>query len=143
MESGFSVIIENMETIDQTIQPVVTRAFIRRGGRMVIPLGDDEVEQYRDFRLFLHTKLFNPHYPPQVQAETTVINFMVTPAGLEDQLLSVVIKTERPDLASHRSALIQQENQFKVSVVPSVSVMTVAAAVNLVASFTRRVLVST
>lgn len=119
MESGFSAIIENMaETIDQVIQPVVTRAFIRRGGRMVIPLGDEEVEQHKDFRLFLHTKLSNPHYPPEVQAETTIVNFMVTPAELEDQLLSVVVKTERSDLASHKSALIQQEKQFKVSVAP-------------------------
>ncbi len=32
----------------------------------------------RGFRLFLHTKLSNPHYPPEVQAETTLINFTVT-----------------------------------------------------------------
>ena len=33
---------------------------------------------HRSFRLFLHTKLSNPHYPPEVQAETTLINFTVT-----------------------------------------------------------------
>lgn len=114
MERGFSVIIENMgETIDPIVLPVVTRAFIRRGNRNVILLGDDEVEQHPDFRLFLHTKLSNPHYPPEVQAETTIVNFMVTPTGLEDQLLAVVIKTERPDLAAHKAALLQQQNQFK------------------------------
>lgn len=114
MERGFSVIIENMgETIDPMILPVVTRAFTRRGNRSVILLGDDEVEQHPDFRLFLHTKLSNPHYPPEVQAETTIVNFMVTPTGLEDQLLAVVIKTERPDLAAHKAALLQQQNQFK------------------------------
>lgn len=32
----------------------------------------------RSFRLFLHTKLSNPHYPPEIQAETTLINFTVT-----------------------------------------------------------------
>jgi hypothetical protein len=32
----------------------------------------------RNFRLFLHTKLSNPHYPPEIQAETTLINFTVT-----------------------------------------------------------------
>lgn len=108
------MLIENMgETVDPIILPVVTRAFIRRGDRNIILLGDDEVEQHPDFRLFLHTKLSNPHYPPEIQAETTLVNFMVTPTGLEDQLLSVVIKTERPDLAAHKAALIQQQNQFK------------------------------
>jgi hypothetical protein len=32
----------------------------------------------RSFKLFLHTKLSNPHYPPEIQAETTLINFTVT-----------------------------------------------------------------
>jgi hypothetical protein len=31
---------------------------------------------------YLHTKLSNPHYPPEVQAETALINFTVTEAGL-------------------------------------------------------------
>lgn len=115
MERGSSVIIENMgETIDPVVLPVVTRAFIRRGNRFLIRLGDDEVEQHPDFRLVLHTKLSNPHFPPEVQAETTIVNFMVTPTGLEDQLLSVVIRTERPDLAAHKAALLQQQNQFRV-----------------------------
>lgn len=115
MERGFSVIIENMaENIDPVILPVVSRAFIRRSDRNIILLGDDEVEQHPDFRLFLHTKLSNPHFPPEIQAETTMVNFMVTPTGLEDQLLSVVIKSERSDLAAHKTALLQQQNQFKV-----------------------------
>ncbi|CAM9542145.1 unnamed protein product [Laminaria digitata] len=119
MERGFAVIVENMgETIDPVVLPVVTRAFVRRGNRNIILLGDDEVEQHPDFRLFLHTKLSNPHFPPEIQAETTVVNFMVTPVGLEDQLLSVVIKTERPDLAAHKSALLQQQNQFKARFLP-------------------------
>ncbi|CAN0273125.1 unnamed protein product, partial [Hapterophycus canaliculatus] len=52
----------------------------------------------------------------EVQAETTIVNFMVTPTGLEDQLLAVVIKTERPDLAAHKTALLQQQNQFKIRI---------------------------
>lgn len=123
------MIIENMgETIDPMILPVVTRAFTRRGNRSVILLGDDEVEQHPDFRLFLHTKLSNPHYPPEVQAETTIVNFMVTPTGLEDQLLSVVIKTERPDLAAHKAALLQQQNQFKARTIASPLSVDVAGA---------------
>lgn len=33
---------------------------------------------------------------------------MITPAGLEDQLLGVVIAAERPDLEEQRSALVAQ-----------------------------------
>lgn len=46
----------------------------------------------------MHTKLANPHYKPEMQAQTTLINFTVTRDGLEDQLLAEVVKAERPDL---------------------------------------------
>jgi len=66
------------------------------------------------FRLFFHTKLSNPHYAPEIQAECTIINFTVTEQGLEDQLLSLVVKKERPDLASQKEELIKQSNEFKI-----------------------------
>jgi ATP-binding dynein motor region len=39
------------------------------------------------YRLYLQTKLSNPHYRPEVVAQTTLINFCVTELGLEQQLL--------------------------------------------------------
>jgi len=61
-------------------------------------MGDREVEYNPSFRLILHTKLANPHYKPEMQAQTSLINFTVTRDGLEDQLLAEVVKAERPDL---------------------------------------------
>ena len=48
--------------------------------------------------MILQTKLANPHYKPEMQAQATLINFTVTRDGLEDQLLAEVVATERPDL---------------------------------------------
>ena len=48
--------------------------------------------------MILQTKLANPHYKPEMQAQATLINFTVTRDGLEDQLLAEVVSTERPDL---------------------------------------------
>ena len=56
------------------------------------------------------------HYPPELQAELTLVNFTVTPLGLEDQLLSLVIRKERPDLAARKAAVIHQANEFKVRI---------------------------
>lgn len=56
------------------------------------------MEYNAEFRLILHTKLANPHYKPEMQAQTTLVNFTVTRDGLEDQLLAEVVKAERPDL---------------------------------------------
>lgn len=56
------------------------------------------MEYNPNFQLILQTKLANPHYKPEMQAQTTLINFTVTRDGLEDQLLAEVVKAERPDL---------------------------------------------
>jgi dynein heavy chain len=115
IDSGQPVLIENMgERIDAVLNPVIARSTIKKGHKQYLMLGDKEVEFHKDFRLYLHTKLSNPHYPPEVQAETALINFTVTEAGLEDQLLSMVVQKERPDLASLRSDLISQQNSFKI-----------------------------
>jgi len=72
------------------------------------------VEYNPNFKLFLHTKMSNPHYPPEIQAETTLINFTVTQDGLEDQLLALVVNKERPDLEETKTQLIVQNNEFTI-----------------------------
>lgn len=43
-----------------------------------------------------------------------MINFTVTEAGLEDQLLAIVVEMERPDLAAQKKELVAQQNEFKI-----------------------------
>ena len=115
LELGNTILIENLgETIDAVINPVIQRATIKRGSRQFIKVGDKECDFHPNFRLFLHTKLSNPHYPPEIQAETTLVNFTVTMVGLEDQLLNLVVEKERPDLAALSEDLINQQNGFTI-----------------------------
>jgi dynein heavy chain len=117
LEEGWTLFIENIgETIDAVLNPVVQRAVIKRGKKMYVKLGDTEVEFHKNFRLFLHTKLSNPHYPPEIQAECTLINFTVTMIGLEDQLLSLVVRKERLDLATLSEDLVKQQNDFTIKI---------------------------
>ena len=117
LENGHTILIENIaEVLDAVLNPVIQRAVIKRGRKMFIKLGDTEVEFHPDFRLFLHTKLSNPHYPPEIQAETTLVNFTVTSSGLGDQMLALVVRKERPDLAQLSEDLVKQQNDFTIKV---------------------------
>ncbi len=71
-------------------------------------LGDKEVDYDPNFRLYLNTKLANPKYTPNVFGKSMVINYTVTLKGLEDQLLSVIVKFERKELEEQRERLIQE-----------------------------------
>ncbi|XP_048056692.1 dynein axonemal heavy chain 11 isoform X1 [Megalobrama amblycephala] len=111
--SGEPVLIENLEeTIEPVIDPLLGRHTIKKG--RCIKVGDKECYFHPDFRLILHTKLANPHYKPEIQAQTTLINFTVTRDGLEDQLLAEVVSLERPDLEHLKSELTKQQNTFKI-----------------------------
>ena len=115
LESGHTIIIENLgESLDAVLSPVIQRATIKRGRTLYVKVGDSEVEFHPNFRLYLQTKLSNPHYPPEIQAETTLINFTVTQAGLADQLLTLVVGKERADLAELNDTLIKQQTGFKI-----------------------------
>lgn len=52
------------------------------------------------------TQMHNPHYLPKDSIKVTLINFSVTISGLEDQLLLLVVREERPDLEQQRTTLI-------------------------------------
>ena len=54
------------------------------------------------------TKLRNPHYLPEVSVKVTLLNFMITPEGLEDQLLGIVVRLERPELEEQKTKLVLQ-----------------------------------
>ncbi len=107
IEQGYSALIENMdERIDAILMPVISRSFIKRGNKKIVKFAGKDLELNPKFKLFLQTKLSNPHYPPEIQAEAALINFTVTEAGLGDQLLALVVSRERPDLSKKKVELI-------------------------------------
>ena len=116
IREGRTIVIENMleDGPDASLMPVVSRQILHRQKKQYYRLNDEELEIHPDFKLFLHTKLANPHYAPELHAETTIVNFTVTQSGLEDQLLSLVVQKERSDLAQQRAFLIEQNNQYKI-----------------------------
>lgn len=69
---------------------------------------------HNSFKLYLQTKLINPHYKPETAAQCTIINFIVTEGGLEDQLLAMVVRVEKPDLEQTKEELVNKQNAFQI-----------------------------
>ena len=57
----------------------------------MIKLGDSVIPYNDSFKFFITTKLPNPHYPPEVAVKVSLLNFTITPKGLEDQMLGVFV----------------------------------------------------
>ncbi|CAH8518373.1 unnamed protein product [Schistosoma turkestanicum] len=103
--------------VDEYIDPVINNVLEKNikgdQNRAYVILGDKEVNYDPNFRLYLNTKLSNPQYGPDVFSKATVINYTVTMKGLEDQLLSVIVKSERCELEEQRESLIRETSQNK------------------------------
>jgi dynein heavy chain len=113
--NGDTVIMENIdEQIDAALEPVLSKAVFKKGKNLYLKIGEEDVEYDRHFRLYLQTKLSNPHYKPEIAAQCTIINFIVTRKGLEDQLLATIVSEEEPELERTRNELVQAFNTYKI-----------------------------
>ena len=115
---GFPVLLENVgEELDPTLEPLLLRSVYKDGTQSMIKLGDKGIEWTDNFRFYVTTKLRNPHYLPEIAVKVTLLNFMITPTGLQDQILGIVVQMERPDLQEAKEKLVLQsadnERQLK------------------------------
>ena len=80
VRNGLPVLIQDVEeAIDPAIDPILLHSeFISDGGEKQIKLGDSIIDYDDSFKLYLTTKMPNPHYTPEVCIKVTLINFTVT-----------------------------------------------------------------
>merc|ERR1719502_2012700 len=117
IQMGGQLLIEAVGSeIDAILEPLLSRAVIKRGRTAtIIKIGGEEIDYDPKFQLYLQCKLPNPHYRPEIAAQCTIINFIVTPEGLEDQILALVVNSEKPELEQQKQELVRQQNEFKVT----------------------------
>ncbi|CAH1180400.1 unnamed protein product [Phaedon cochleariae] len=111
---GTPVLLENInEEIDAILDPVLVKNVFKSQGVWYLKLGDNVLEYSFDFRFFITTRLRNPHYLPEIAVKVTLVNFMITPQGLQDQLLGIVVAREKPELEEKKNAMIVESANNK------------------------------
>ncbi|XP_072521546.1 dynein axonemal heavy chain 1 [Salminus brasiliensis] len=111
---GKPCLLENVgEELDPALDPVLLRQTYKQQGTTVLKLGDAVIPYHNDFKMYITTKLPNPHYSPEIATKVTLINFTLSPSGLEDQLLGRVVAEERPDLEEAKNQLIVSNAHMK------------------------------
>jgi len=116
VSNGNTLMIEAIgQDIDAILDPLLSKQFVKKGRNFTVRLGSEDVEISPTFKLYLQTKLINPHYKPETAAQCTIINFIVTESGLEDQLLAMVVKVEKPDLEQTKEDLVSKQNEYMIT----------------------------
>jgi dynein heavy chain len=104
-----------MEAIDPVLEPVLLKQLVYVGGSATIKLGDATVDYDPNFKLYLTTKLRNPHYPPELCVKVNLLNFMATSEGLEDQMQGIVVAKEESALEAMRERLVLEDAESKAT----------------------------
>ncbi|KAJ4379809.1 dynein heavy chain [Didymella sp. IMI 355093] len=111
---GNPILIQDAEYLDPILNHVLNKEYQKTGGRVLIPLGKQEIDFSPTFRLYLSTRDPSANFAPDICSRTTFVNFTVTQSSLQTQTLNEVLKSERPDVDERRSNLIKMQGEFAV-----------------------------
>ncbi|CDJ49023.1 hypothetical protein EBH_0056020 [Eimeria brunetti] len=107
VQTGRCVLLERLQTqIDPSLEPIITKNVVDVNGKPFISIGEQLVPFDGSFSLWMTTKIGNPLFPPEIEAEVTLINFVIMQDGLTEQLLGIVVMKEEPSLEANKHALV-------------------------------------
>lgn len=111
---GLPVLLENIGSeLDATLDPILVKNVYKTQGVWMIKLGENTIEYNFRFRFYITTRWRNPHYLPEIAVKVTLLNFMITPQGLEDQLLGIVVAKDVPMLEEKKNTMIVESANNK------------------------------
>eukprot|EP01088_Endostelium_zonatum_P017115 TRINITY_DN4896_c0_g2_i4.p1 TRINITY_DN4896_c0_g2~~TRINITY_DN4896_c0_g2_i4.p1 ORF type:complete len:1566 (-),score=517.57 TRINITY_DN4896_c0_g2_i4:241-4938(-) len=111
---GTPLLVEDVESIDPVLNPVLNKEIRKAGGRVLIRLGDQDVDFSPTFTIYLATRDPTAHFTPDLCSRVTFVNFTVTPSSLSSQCLYYLLQSERPDIHKKRVDLLKLQGEFKV-----------------------------
>lgn len=89
--------------MDPVLDNILNKNFVQSGRTKCIKVGEKELEYNDKFKLYITTRMSNPHYTPEVSTKVTCVNFTVKESGLTDQCLGIVVKAEAPQLENSKN----------------------------------------
>jgi len=111
---GNPLLVQDVENYDPILNPVLNRELRKTGGRVLITLGDQDIDLSPSFVIFLTTRDPTVEFPPDICSRVTFVNFTVTRSSLQTQCLNQVLKAERPDIDQKRSDLLKLQGEFQL-----------------------------
>lgn len=108
IQFGRWILLENVgEELDPALEPILLQQKTKSGSGYTIKIGDKTITYNEDFRFFMTTTLPNPHYSPETSVKVTILNFAITPQGLEEQMLNQLIQLEMPELQEKKNQIVE------------------------------------
>ncbi|KAH9824443.1 dynein heavy chain and region D6 of dynein motor-domain-containing protein [Melampsora americana] len=111
---GTPLLIQDVEHLDPILNAVLNKELRRAGGRVLIRLGNQDIDFSPAFTMFLSTRDPSVEFSPDICSRVTFVNFTMTRGSLQSQSLNQVLRVERPDTDKKRTDLMKLQGEFKL-----------------------------
>ncbi|TFK57575.1 dynein heavy chain protein 1 [Heliocybe sulcata] len=111
---GNPLLIQDVEHLDPILNAVLNKEIRRTGGRVLIRLGNQDIDFSPSFTMFLTTRDPSVEFSPDICSRVTFVNFTMTRSSLQSQSLDQVLKVERPDTERKRTDLMKIQGEFRL-----------------------------
>ncbi|GAA6009794.1 hypothetical protein JCM11491_000816 [Sporobolomyces phaffii] len=110
---GTPLLIQDVEYLDPILNTVLNKELRRAGGRVLIRLGNQDIDFSPSFTMFLSTRDPSVEFATDLNSRVTMVNFSITRASLQTQSLAQVLRVERPQVDKKRSDLLRLQGEFR------------------------------
>ncbi|KAG0688549.1 hypothetical protein C6P40_000845 [Pichia californica] len=111
---GGIVLIKDGEYFDPILNRLISKDIrVLGAGRMVVKLGDKEVDMSPDFKLFIHTKDPTFKISPFISSRMNVLDYSLTSDSIINEALNLALQIKEPEIETKRLKLIKNNNESK------------------------------
>lgn len=111
---GTPVLVQDVDKVDPILNSILNKETHKQGGRVLVTLGDTDIDFSPSFEIFLSTRDATAQFKPDICSRVTFLNFTITSSSLMSQTLSMALKNERPDIDRKRQDMIRMKGEFTV-----------------------------
>ena len=79
---GYPLLVQDVEKIDPILNSVLNKEIYKTGGRVLIRVGDKEIDFTKSFNMFMITRDSNAKFTPDICSRVSFVNFTITSSSL-------------------------------------------------------------
>lgn len=104
---GCPLLVQDVEKIDPILNSVLNKEVYKTGGRVLIRVGNQEIDFASSFNMFMITRDSSARFTPDLCSRVTFVNFTVTQSSLQEQCLNIYLRNESVETEEKRLNLMK------------------------------------
>lgn len=111
---GCPLLVQDVEKVDPILNSVLNNETYKTGGRILIRVGNQEIDFSNGFTMFMITRDSSAKFTPDLCSRVTFVNFTVTQSSLQEQCLNIFLRNESPETEEKRLNLMKLQGEYIV-----------------------------